>query len=501
MNVLIVNLNTSKRDGRVTAALMRGFKAHGDETQVLTSDKPDDYNEEILEWTQLICFIGYSANQPIWNKFNRAGKNILLVDEAYLCSSRYWRLALNGWQSPWMTDSYYEASRLSRILYEANMSLADFNTADRRAVVYAGVSPAFARWHRLGDAIAYDSVAARRVAGHVPEDFQRLQIQVPYEQTQGLWLGSRVELASPRIPMEDSIRQSVSLVSYAQPACVTALVMGVPVVDLSPPGVNPVFPFVECNIDRIASPAIPTTQQRLIALSRIAWHQFTYDEIASGFALEGLLPYTAKRFETLDGLSETEHVIEQYRYMHANPKMFRGGLAAAFVNRIKMLVEQYKPESLLDYGSGKGRQYEGAEQHKQWGGLKPTCYDPGYTPYATKPTGYFDGVICTDVAEHIPPGNIDKFLLDVLGYARRFVFLCIFTDPAVKYLPDGRNVHLTIKPPGWWNDRIVKTMVTINPQSHPSIVREDTDTFVIRNNGMEVVVFYRDKYTEKESDK
>jgi hypothetical protein len=101
----------------------------------------------------------------------------------------------------------------------------------------------------------------------------------------------------------------------------------------------------------------------------------------------------------------------------------------------------------------------------------------------------------------VPTPTIEQFLLDVIGYARKFVFFCIFTDAAVKYLPDGRNVHLTIKPAEWWNKQIIKTLATINPESRPGVVRETGDTFVISNNNMEIVVFYRNKDTEKEGGK
>ena len=41
-----------------------------------------------------------------------------------------------------------------------------------------------------------------------------------------------------------------------------------------------------------------------------------------------------------------------------------------------------------------------------WPGVAVTCYDPGYAPFAEPCEGTFDGVITTDVLEHIPEEDI-----------------------------------------------------------------------------------------------
>lgn len=157
-------------------------------------------------------------------------------------------------------------------------------------------------------------------------------------------------------------------------------------------------------------------------------------------------------------------LIAQYRIMHRNPKRFRGKLTGGSVDRIRGLIEKTESSTLLDYGSGKGLQYTERKQHERWGGIVPVCYDPGYLPLSVKPTTKFDGVICTDVAEHIPKSDIGEFLIDVIGFAKKFVFFVIATTPSRhKRLPDGRNVHLTVEPPEWWRSEIhkIKTDVIV----------------------------------------
>ena len=85
----------------------------------------------------------------------------------------------------------------------------------------------------------------------------------------------------------------------------------------------------------------------------------------------------------------------------------------------------------------------------------PTLYDIGVPEISRKPEGSFDGVICTDVMEHIEEGDIDEVLHYIINTADKFVFFHIACRPSKrKRLPDGRDVHLTVKPPHWWNMKI-----------------------------------------------
>lgn len=149
-------------------------------------------------------------------------------------------------------------------------------------------------------------------------------------------------------------------------------------------------------------------------------------------------------------------LLRQYRRMHRNPRKFCGYSTMQYVKTIAKLIKEYNAKTLLDYGSGKGIQYLKGRVHERWGGILPTCYDPGYIPLAEYPNDTFDGVICTDVMEHIEEENIHKTLKDIFNFANSFVFLGIATFPASSFLPDGRNCHVTIHPTEWWLDAVDK---------------------------------------------
>jgi hypothetical protein len=139
-------------------------------------------------------------------------------------------------------------------------------------------------------------------------------------------------------------------------------------------------------------------------------------------------------------------------------KWWSGSLSLDSIENISELVGQTNARRLVDYGSGKGYQYLAQRAHEGWGGILPHCYDIGVWQLKKKPEGLFDGVICTDVMEHIDIDDIDDVLRDIfslLDYDREggaFAYFNVFCNPASKHWQDGRNVHLTVKPPEWWQN-------------------------------------------------
>lgn len=149
-------------------------------------------------------------------------------------------------------------------------------------------------------------------------------------------------------------------------------------------------------------------------------------------------------------------LIDEYRLLHQAGK-FDGHSMLPHKEAIAALVRRFGAQTLLDYGCGKGWQYTKHRAHDAWGGLLPALYDPGCPGLDTKPEGKFDGVICTDVAEHVEPDGVNAFLATVFGHARWFVFWNISCKPAVKNLPvSGRNCHTLVRPPEWWREKLAE---------------------------------------------
>lgn len=141
-------------------------------------------------------------------------------------------------------------------------------------------------------------------------------------------------------------------------------------------------------------------------------------------------------------------LLDQYRELHESG-MFRGMSLQKHIPEIGRLIQETLSKTLLDYGSGKGF---GHQQH-DWE-VEITLYDPAVKGLDELPEGPFDIVICTDVLEHVPEEELDDTLEKIFSRAAKAVFFSISTKEAKKILPNGLNAHVTVKPSGWWLQRI-----------------------------------------------
>lgn len=125
---------------------------------------------------------------------------------------------------------------------------------------------------------------------------------------------------------------------------------------------------------------------------------------------------------------------------------------------LKGLVVGTGAKTLLDYGSGQGHQYTEYKMHEAFNiELEDiTCYDMGVPRFSKLPNKDFDGVVCTDVLEHIPEEQLDEALHNIFSRARKFVYLAIYCGLATSEFPDGTNAHVTIKRPKEWREIINK---------------------------------------------
>jgi len=153
--------------------------------------------------------------------------------------------------------------------------------------------------------------------------------------------------------------------------------------------------------------------------------------------------------------SRRDKLIEQYKKSHAGP-WFQGTAIKGWVDTIGELIKLTSSKTLLDYGCGKARYYLDHKIHEKWRVPLPYLYDPGLPEYERKPPAgaKFDGVICTDVMEHLcdPIETADE----IFGYASKFVFMTIacIPSPPQKRLPDGTPFHICVEKPEWWLARL-----------------------------------------------
>ena len=144
---------------------------------------------------------------------------------------------------------------------------------------------------------------------------------------------------------------------------------------------------------------------------------------------------------------------------------FDGKSLAHWIQHLKKIINNSNSKTILDYGCGKAKYYNnkiqvGRKYYKgvadYWELEEVKLFDPGVEEYQNYPTKKYDGVICTDVLEHVSIADLDNVVQDILGFSNKFVFFVISTILDKKTLDDGRNVHQTVKSEDWWKGFFLK---------------------------------------------
>jgi len=165
-------------------------------------------------------------------------------------------------------------------------------------------------------------------------------------------------------------------------------------------------------------------------------------------------------------------LLAEYKELHKDPKYFNGICLITHLNTVGNIMLEEGAKSLLDYGCGKGILYHetkcrtmkinkkgqalGRPLQKIFNLDYHALYDPAYPEHSKLPKGKYDAVICTDVIEHIDEKDADWVLEEIFSYGKKFVLLTIACYEAMKTFKDGRNVHVNIKTPEYWTEKLKK---------------------------------------------
>ena len=160
-------------------------------------------------------------------------------------------------------------------------------------------------------------------------------------------------------------------------------------------------------------------------------------------------------------------IINKYKNFHTQgtkklrpDQTFKGYSLLRWIEQIKKIINYHECNSLIDYGCGKAVPYNGkltvnnveyVNVKEYWNINDIQLYDPGVELFNQYPRKKADGVICTDVIEHIPEEDIFIFIDDIFQLANKFVFIVIATIPASKIFDDGMNIHLCLKNKKEWS--------------------------------------------------
>lgn len=101
-----------------------------------------------------------------------------------------------------------------------------------------------------------------------------------------------------------------------------------------------------------------------------------------------------------------DRAVKESEAFHLTHKTFSGAAAFAHRDQILRVIKRLGVETILDFGAGKGLQYEGDDSLEKFWGVPVTKYDPAWPPYAAKPVGTFDLVICTHALSFVPTHDV-----------------------------------------------------------------------------------------------
>ena len=171
----------------------------------------------------------------------------------------------------------------------------------------------------------------------------------------------------------------------------------------------------------------------------------------------------SERYRELIGLYRRLHAEGEVRLGLSSEETYPGVSLLPHVSRIKQLIEHTGSRTLLDYGCGKGQQYDAVDLDlpgigriesiiDYWGIDEVNCYDPCVPKFDRLSGEPADGVIATDVLEHCPEDDVPWIVAEIFSHARRFVFASIACYLAKTRLPNGENAHCTIRSPEWWQE-------------------------------------------------
>lgn len=426
------------RTRRIAAHLAAGARSHGDIIDIVPAH---EFN--VNEYDGALK-IGISlGTRRIMDVCAEHNKQFFYIDKDYFGGPLYWRVSVDGWQPL----KYFRRFKRSSDRFEqlGIKIYSNRGTTSDSHILLAGACQNYNTFMSLGDITEYNT--------HVVKQIKRVTNRPIVYRPNPAWARkhSPEEIHIPGTILSlsgtfaDCLDDCHLVVSHGSSVLVEALRLGVPIMTM---GEGVAVEQGITDFEYIERPVYPTMAAKYQFFHDLAYCQWTIPEYRSGEAWADLRL-------TLAYLNSTPaDVIEQYQVMHKSEKYFRGLCTVKHKDVICSMIDTHNATNLLDYGSGKGKQYEFPYSLQNYWGVAVHCYDPGVPEFLNIPIEKYDGVICCDVMEHVPETEVRATLQRIFGYARRFVFLSIATVPATKSLPDGRNCHLTVRPRKWWEAQI-----------------------------------------------
>ena len=154
----------------------------------------------------------------------------------------------------------------------------------------------------------------------------------------------------------------------------------------------------------------------------------------------------------------------QYKKMH-DELQFGTPSMLQHLPELQKLLAEFETRSVLDYGCGNGLQYLQPSAARCFEGITVLKYDPP-AGYVSLPRHKVDGVICTDVLEHVPIDELPHVAGEIFHAASKWVFASVCCRKAKKKFPGGENTHATVMPITAWRNCLYQWGHSYAPDLH-----------------------------------
>lgn len=434
--------------------LARGARFHYDIVELVSQETPDTGFDGAIK-------LGLSrAASRVRDIYLEAGKHFIFCDKGYT-KAGYWRASVDAWQPL----AYFQRFKRPADRWRATgprLKRRRKVDVDNAAVVLAGSCQNYSNFCKLGDVNDYNLVLLQKLREHTDRTIiyrpnpswylkHHDEFRPVHEEVKD------VRLSEPAEPFMSLLENCQLLVANGSSVSVSALAFGVPTMVLLG-GVAKNLALKDDDFDKIEDPYWPKDTIREQFFSDLAYCQWTSEELMSGEAWGEIRLALASLEQDYLHVTPGE-ILNQYKLMHKHEDYFRGRTTLKYADEIGAFLRHHTVHTLLDYGSGKGEQYEDPYRlQDEWGVSSVTCYDPGVLKFDDPPRAgeTFGAVICCDVMEHVPEEAVQPTLQEILRYAEKCVFFGIATTPATKTLPNGQNCHVTVRPEEWWQKQIAQ---------------------------------------------
>jgi len=150
-------------------------------------------------------------------------------------------------------------------------------------------------------------------------------------------------------------------------------------------------------------------------------------------------------------------LIDEYAQIHAREAY--GNTSLKNLRVLRPEIRLLRPNSIIDYGCGQSQLLDKLDLGYP---VDLYRYDPAIPAHASKPDVTADLLLNVDVLEHIEEADLDEVLADMRSMCHDALII-VDTAPAKRTLPDGRNLHVTLKPHDWWRERVEKHFGRLEP--------------------------------------